>query len=104
MNLTTENHVWMMPSWYNSDWYLNVDSTNCTVDEVGDYSLSSLSPFLIYPPIYTHTHTHAQMIEAVRYAFYLDSFNNLDNPLSLNTPTDLGNVSYHFWILAYFID
>ena len=50
MGLTTENHLWMFPAWYNAGWWnTSVDGTtsekNCTREEVRDkvvlFSLSS---------------------------------------------------------------
>ena len=35
MGLTTDNHVWMFPAWYESNWWMmDLEDINCTADNV----------------------------------------------------------------------
>ena len=61
MNLTTENHLWMFPAWYNAGWWnTSVDGKNCTREQVRDkVVLSSQLP--LFPLLLSHIHEHSHM-------------------------------------------
>ena len=102
MGLTTENHLWMFPAWYNAGWWnTSVDGTtsekNCTREQVRDkVVLSSHLP--LFSLLLSHQHSHVwplcptfpQMQEAVTFSLFLDSYNYDLDP---NATTDTLSVS-----------
>lgn len=77
MELTTENHVWMFPAWYESEWWLQNDTNvDCTDDE---------------------------MSEAIENAFYVESYNFGRDP-NATTFSGATNASFYEKYLEEFAE